>query len=787
MSVITDRIDQLRSESSASMLQQQLCGIPHFINDIFFKFSTEYLVDGTRTLVGDNQFCIQLHYLPTRIIKEEYLLEFNNSIEPMMKQIDDYIINPFLLFINGRFIKWSNITIVSQQLHYYLLINGANDEYLDLIAEYENGNFEVNVIYLPFNVDYTESGKYITSRSIFTFNNDGTYATDEFCDIVIDTKSNHLYIDEWESSTDIDGFLTMVDRSWKLFPENIIIFRNNKLDTKSTVKADGSIITVFDEDGKIFNTDNLSLKLFYHTRCNPSHDNINKVLPEKLQKYVQKINKGEEVPEFINNLLKPFELDYNGGYGIGYEANITEAAKTIMQYNSDLFNQIYAANTSLEIWHKKGSWVKAHRDANGYFTIPRRHTRDRDGFIMMLVNGELYKYYYTHTYETNRFICTTQDIEDEDDVELLFFKDVKNDILDITVNENDGFTRYSKRYRNDKMYMFHSESNDDYFYFPDDGDQDFNVSYSLEYNSDGDAKIVLDNSFYYGKKMTLAYKNQFRYFRYQFPDDDASIDDIVVPLGQNFRYCPDYSKYMVFINGRYMSTDQYRLILPVKTTTPFYTYDIYLTRKINPGDVLEVFYVPVLINDIVTYDQIETSGEIVVDTSKLTYNLNTDLYMVWVNGKKVPKDNILNLTRNKIKIDTNVNSVHTVCVTKYIDDVDYLTDVFTENESLWDSILNQMSAEEICTMLGIDNITIEDNEDYYHENYPILSVMWEIIRDYYLGNSHVDTSEGFIYDYLDEDVLAASVEGRDSSGTIVVPAYDSNREDTINRVEREWP
>ena len=53
--------------------------------------------------------------------------------------------------------------------------------------------------------------------------------------------------------------------------------------------------------------------------------------------------------------------------------------------------------------------------------------------------------------------------------------------------------------------------------------------------------------------------------------------------------------------------------------------------------------------------------------------------------------------------------------------------------------------------------------------------------------SHVDTSEGFIYDYLDEDVLAAAVEGRDPSGTIVVPAYDSNREDTINRVEREWP
>ena len=788
MSIITDRVDRLRSESAKSMLGQQLYTIPHFLDDIFYKFSGEYLLDGTRTLVGDNQFCIQLHYLPTRIVKEEYLLEFNKSVEPMMKQIDNYVINPFLLFINGRFIRWSDITIVSQQLHYYLLITGANDRYYDLIQEYETGVFDVKVIYLPFNVNYTEDGGYVNGNTIFTFNDDGTYSVDDYCQIVIDTKSKYLYIDEWESASDINAFNTEANRTWKLFPENFIIFRDGRLDTITTKKVDGCFLTLMDQNGKIFNTDNLSIKLFYHTRCNPSHDNVNNVLPEALQKYIVKMNNGEEVPQYIHDLLTPFELDYNGGYGAAYESNIAEAAKSIMQYNSDLFNQIYAENTSLEIWHKKGSWLKAHVNAQNYFTIPRRHTRLRDGYIIMLVNGMLYEHYYTHTYETNRFICTIQDINDEDDIELLFFKDVKNDVLDITVNEDDGYTNYSKRYRNDKMYMFHSETNDDYFYFPEDGDQDFEVSYNLEYNEDGDAKIVLDNPFYYGKKMTLAYKNQFRYFRYVFDETSESVDHIVVPLGDKFRYCPDYSKYMVFLNGRYLSTDQYRLILPVRTTTPFYTYDIYLVKKIQPGDILEVFYVPVLINDIVTYQQIETTGDIIVDASKLTYNLNNNLYMVWVNGKKIPRENITNISRNRLKINTDCQSIGTVCITKYIDDVDYLSDLFSSNESLWDSIINAMSVEEICNMMGLDSIVIDDVEEpFFNGSYPITAVMWEVLRDYYMSNSHVDLTGPFIYDYYDETAASIlGIEGKDPAGNHVLPAYDANREDTITSIERNW-
>ena len=89
-------------------------------------------------------------------------------------------------------------------------------------------------------------------------------------------------------------------------------------------------------------------------------------------------------------------------------------------------------------------------------------------------------------------------------------------------------------------------------------------------------------------------------------------------------------------------------------------------------------------------------------------------------------------------------------------------------------------------MLGIDEVVLTNTEvSVFGETYNITSVLWEVIRDWYMSNAAVDTSEPFVYDYLDEDIASAIEGEQDSGGNYILDAYNSNREDSIR--EREFP
>lgn len=785
---VTERITALRSESTSSIIEQQKSMIPHDITkDIFYKRSDEYIIDGNRTLVEHNKICLVMNYLPFTPVPEDILIDMQNLRENYLDLFNENLVYPIALFCNGIFIKWSNIEVLSQQGHYYLLVDNVDTDYPDFDMSVEYGTFTVQVLSIPTNVDYTEMGEFGDDDNvIFTFEADGTVDPNGLKPIKLLTKNPDLYHREWISSVAVNAFYSEINEEYYLDPSNIVIFKNGLYYpvTEDNVSTIGPFITIdggtIEEDASV----NYVFTVFYNTRVHRSHNNIGRVDPTALQPYIQQINAGEEVPAWVESLLINFELDYDRN--ISYDENIVKAAKTIIEYNSDLFNEVYSSSTTLDIYKVDGAWVLSHLNTDGYLDIPRRRFHENYGYVIMLVNGELYKYYYTHTYYANRFRVSVQDIIETDTVEFLFFKDVCNHILDITVNENDPYTDYATHFRNSNMNIFYPETDNQIFQYPSDGLQNFAIEHSFVTDADGKSKITFTNPFYYGKQAKVAYNNQFRYFWYKFSQENEDNQEICVDLGEDFKYCPDYSKYMVFINGRYMSTDQYRLVLPVKDTTPFYSFCIYITRPIKADDFLEVFYVPILINDIVTYDQIETNGEIVVDTSKLTYALTNDTYMIWINGKKVPADNITNISRNKVLVNTDQGSISTVCVTKYIEDNDFLTEIFKENESLWDTILAGLTNSEICALLGIDEVVLTNTEiSVFGETYNITSVLWEVIRDWYMANSAVDTSMPFVYDYLDEDIISALEGEKDSGGNYILDAFNSNRQDSIR--EREFP
>lgn len=175
--------------------------------------------------------------------------------------------------------------------------------------------------------------------------------------------------------------------------------------------------------------------------------------------------------------------------------------------------------------------------------------------------------------------------------------------------------------------------------------------------------------------------------------------------------------------------------------------------------------------DICYYKTFNTNGLVAVDFDKLGYPISKNTHMIWVNGKKIPSEDIQNITATQIVFKTDPGTIHNVAITKYIDDYNYLKDIFRESSEYIPYTVDEVNA------MGYSN-SITDNEgSFYGETYPIKSVMWEILRDFFIENPYVDITEPFIYDYLDQDTDAES--SIDDNGIYIREAYNPEEYDSI--------
>ena len=158
--------------------------------------------------------------------------------------------------------------------------------------------------------------------------------------------------------------------------------------------------------------------------------------------------------------------------------------------------------------------------------------------------------------------------------------------------------------------------------------------------------------------------------------------------------------------------------------------------------------------------------------------------MIWINGKKIPKSHISDVYSTDLKINTDEKSIQTLCITKYIPDIDILSEAYKDNTSKWDSMKDQIT--DIYNMLGINSTTLTDTEPNIYANaFNIRSIMYELVREQFMMNPRVDITEPFIYDYQDVDKTLIS--GYDKKGNAILDGVaDSEKTDNINSVERIW-
>nr|DAE08571.1 MAG TPA: hypothetical protein [Myoviridae sp. ctwwN25] len=775
---VTDVITSYKPRNIRALRDQQIALTPHLDPNMIECQVTEYLYNAHRTLVDQlHEACFRCHYLPLKSMEPRKYIDYSVVNSNIAYLVDEEVITPFLVFINKKMVPWSMIRIIMSHEVYHIVCRSEAQEWIDRFQNVES----VDIIQLCDGCTYVDFPTGVTDNRIFGFDTDGNFTDSVDCPISIMDDSYYMHFANFTSSTGVNAYAVTNDTTIKYYPDNVILFRNGLLDTESKINFESTLLSI--ADGKNENGDKLDFSVFRDVRTRETLDNIKHASLTYIKPFVEKQNAGEEVPEYMEKLEEQFDFEMSRKKD--YSTNVTESIEKIINYNASLFEEAYLKDRNLIVEEYDGAWALGNLDDQNQLKIPRRHGLFTEEYILMLVNGILYQFYYMAKYTPDYYIIPIQGINEDDRIDIFRFQGVNNNRFEIRVGKDDAYIKYDENYINTDMVLFSAIPPTNDYEFPADGLQHFPVPYHLDYNDDGLVKIVLEDDRYYDQPLKVAYKHQFRHYWFDIVQSQAT-DSYCVDLGTKFMYCNDYSKYMVFFNGRRLSTDQYRLCLPVRSGTPFSKFELYLTMLVKKGDRVDVIYTPSLLKDVVLQTEIGEDGKITVDKSNITYSLTKNLYMVWVNGRKIPASWIANIDSTHIKIIHDVGSTKTVCVTKFLPDIDELTEVFKNNTALWDQIMASLTDEEIEQILSFTGGTITNTDPSIYDNtVPVRSVMLELIREKFIMAANVDTTGPFAYDYVDVDTTA--IEGKDSGGNSLLMAGDSNRTDNIDGVKRQWP
>jgi len=207
--------------------------------------------------------------------------------------------------------------------------------------------------------------------------------------------------------------------------------------------------------------------------------------------------------------------------------------------------------------------------------------------------------------------------------------------------------------------------------------------------------IELEDSSLYDTDLTIVSNNRFMYHQFQYyapTGDYGAIDNdmnsiVLEDIYNNdlFKYCDDSSRYLVFIANksgnthtdyRYISSDQYRVSIPNDYNAPYYKRKIFFTFDIPQGAYVAVFFVPMSMQTVEFQQRAEyQDGTVIFDISyeakkDLHYTFNSEMYMVFSDGKKIPQSWIEKIGPDRLAIrdpnNTGTISYNNISIVKYI-------------------------------------------------------------------------------------------------------------------------
>lgn len=777
------------------------------LNVIDFKNVWRFRYNGYYTNLSHDD----THYYESTNMKYEFFKttkpKTTSMADTILNLVSRQIIFPLLVFVNGKFRKWTDLSLISD-------IN--NSTYL-IVENIPDHKWDIQTVYIPSNkVLYMEEPTLAETKDIVNasefymmFDADGLYTTDrtlcatifglmEYQDIAftddITIEQGMLYVNgSTKDDKDITRFINPLSEScfigFDLEGKFISDLNNNLnymgLTTYEITNMDSYFTSNPYNFQKVFS--------FFWTGSNSLKTNYDMVRydgDEQATPFRYRSLTGQKLKHFN---LHPGWLQQN------YETNVREALTNILSYDQSLLNGAYLRKSMIQ---EKNYTVKEFLNtySNGKTTtchIPMNNNDYLNNGLLLFVDGLLYGSHSSIQYKPNEFILSMAKYKTKLDsaVDMLFLNNIENSIYNVTINNSSQVVYVPEDISIENLRLFYQLGSDysahfyteykitpnDYTYLP--------VDFTYTQVSPNGYTIHFTDAGLYGQSFKMVSKRQFIHQQEIWSFDEY---DFHLPLNDNFNYAVDDYAFLVFINGYKLPNDAYIVTLP-KVTRPFTRPILEITTNLEKGDIIDVFYLPQSTKSISannTQGPIMNihSGNFDISQTKM-YNLSKQLEFFFINGRKVTKPDLIDITYNQVAIKVSkAKSFVTdmVDVLFHIDPFDLVTEIYeslvskkeylveigialagTDFESNPDAIINYLSKKSMGegTYLTEKYPVDVPLSEYTHE---IQALINNIILEYYAdaittstGTKDTSYTNEFVFDvgaqYLTQQADGANV------------------------------
>lgn len=740
---LTDTIEEIQALSNDNTDNFLNSTMPSLLTDFSYVRKMEF-TDNHRLL--QNSYSLQqctlllTHDIPFNpnckkanlISNLEYLFKIN-------------AVHPFMLFVDGKFVKWTDLIIIKDCRYSYILIRN-----FFMTTE------KIQMVRLPDDIQYQEIGT-IQDNTIFSFKDGLYYNGRETCVTINDIGARDYYYEQLELKDYIKLNKFRLDPIYEMSKNNIIVFMDGKL-IPNQITYYG--MNMFVTNNANFGTSNYAIG-FYYYKANKRINNRDMFV----NKAEAQLNVGLPLPNYLKLFSNNFNAKYS--YKLNYNQNMLHILNAIMSYNSGLMNRFYEKiNNTISIVYT-GKELKALADKDGIVTLSRRRRGTIHNNLIIFHNGELYKYYYK-TRHYNKYVSfVTDGIKDDDTVELLFFLNVDNREFPIVLASKLVDNYYiDETIDKDYMKLFTEKTEQMDFEVEITNKKQYQIEFKYAKNPNGTTKIIPSSPYYYDKRLTLVSERQFKYYR---KDIDYDCLDIMLPW-EDFRFCNNKNQYMLFINGRKIPYSNYRVVVPYNMS-PFDDHSIYTNIPLEIGDIVEVFYIPDKLNEVDSDKELQLDGRLFVDKTALKHNLNKHLDFIFINGRKIAESNLFDVDQNMLMITTDIRSTENVSIVQHMAYEDILVDTFNIKEDEFTKAINQLTINDIELLFGSGTTINNYERDICGGEIDMKSVIYSIIKDYYCSPFVTDATD-FMYPdlehYFDYQL------NTDSEGTPLIDIMDGN-------------
>lgn len=701
-------VDQLKNYSTTNISSIQKGIVPEVV-DLTWKKTNYYVADGIRKYVTyeTKGFILRVTGVRYRVLKVNR--KNINFDKRMTDAVNEGLVYPFMLFVNGHHIKWSSFRVVRNSKYTYIVAD-------EMKTEDVNGLHieKVAIVNLPYTyMSYSESrripGGY---QELFRFADDGTLSG--FGATVYSLDTEKMGVTYGNIKTLNGGKLVNYDlgvnSKFKLTNNNFLCWKNSLFDKDLDPEVKNlNLISMNNGDPIDYDLD---IKYFYRDITNHNLSNI--TIPENttLLKHLV-AEKENEMPQLDTTALgRDFDFKYKGD--TEYEDNVNSGIRYISRYNSKLFNDLYKKRLKIHSRQFTGAEFKQNI-SNNVLRMPRGFHKSPDVYVMIHKDGELWDHYHRIRYVGADFEVPLTDTEiskiaDYNTFEIVYFTGVNNNFIEVNCTEdNNSIENTLIKY--DDLMVF-ANYTEDHIY----KELNFNkrTIFDVKYKVDKDHKrITFTNPAYYGKTIYMAAKNQFKYAHFQ-----VNKPTVRYFFSRDFIPCLNTERFVVFHNNRMLTKDMYRVIVPQVENTSTEVC-IHVRRVAQPGDTIDVFYLPYDFN----YVDIGRSNQVDVVTVRATIDKQPMFSIPYPSRSQLLNGESFFLMRGSVMVDqSRYNVIGRKIVFNDPDDyVDYgreLTFVFIYNKNI---DLNPYGGIEEEDVLNVDPrfVTTErDNQLEFEIPYP---------------------------------------------------------------------